>query len=63
MRFTKLEHSCVRLDKDGAVLVIDPGTFGDAAGALHGASAVMVTHEHAGPPRRGRDPRRHVQRP
>ncbi len=47
MRFTKLEHSCVRLDKDGAVLVIDPGTFGDAAGALHGASAVMVTHEHA----------------
>ncbi len=46
MRFTKLEHSCVRLDKDGAVLVIDPGTFGDAAGALDGATAVMVTHEH-----------------
>ncbi len=47
MRFTKLEHSCVRLDKDGAVLVIDPGTFGDAAAALDGATAVMVTHEHA----------------
>ena len=27
MRFTKLGHSCVRLDKDGAVLVIDPGTL------------------------------------
>ncbi len=39
MRFTKLGHSCVRLDKDGAVLVIDPGTFSDAAGALDGAAA------------------------
>ena len=46
MRFTKLGHSCVRLDKDGAVLVIDPGTFSDAAAALDGATAVMVTHEH-----------------
>ena len=24
MRLTKLGHSCVRLDKDGATLVIDP---------------------------------------
>jgi L-ascorbate metabolism protein UlaG (beta-lactamase superfamily) len=46
MRFTKLGHSCVRLDKDGAVLVIDPGTFSDAAAALDGAAAVLVTHEH-----------------
>jgi len=46
MRFTKLGHSCVRLEKDGTVLVIDPGTFSDAAGALAGAAAVMVTHEH-----------------
>ena len=46
MRFTKLEHSCVRLEKDGAVLVIDPGTFADATAALDGATAVMVTHEH-----------------
>jgi L-ascorbate metabolism protein UlaG (beta-lactamase superfamily) len=46
MRFTKLGHSCVRLEKDGAVLVIDPGIFSDAAGALDGATAVMVTHEH-----------------
>jgi L-ascorbate metabolism protein UlaG (beta-lactamase superfamily) len=47
MRFTKLGHSCVRLEKDGAVLVIDPGGFTDAAAALAGADAVMVTHEHA----------------
>jgi hypothetical protein len=29
MQFTKLGHSCVRLQKDGAVLVIDPGTRSD----------------------------------
>jgi L-ascorbate metabolism protein UlaG (beta-lactamase superfamily) len=46
MRFTKLGHSCVRLEKDGAVLVIDPGVWSDAAAALAGAAAVMVTHEH-----------------
>lgn len=47
MRFTKLGHSCVRLEKDGAVLVIDPGGFTDAAAALAGAAAILVTHEHA----------------
>lgn len=46
MRFTKLGHSCVRLEKDGAVLVIDPGMWTDAAAALAGAAAVLVTHEH-----------------
>lgn len=47
MRFTKFGHSCVRLEKDGAVLVVDPGVWTDAAAALAGAAAVMVTHEHA----------------
>ena len=46
MRLTKLGHSCVRLEKDGATLVIDPGRWSEAAGALSGASAVLVTHEH-----------------
>jgi L-ascorbate metabolism protein UlaG (beta-lactamase superfamily) len=46
MRFTKLGHSCVRLEKDGAVLVIDPGSWSDAPTALAGAAAVLVTHEH-----------------
>ena len=45
MRLTKLGHACVRLEKDGAVLVIDPGAFsGDDA--LDGANAVLITHEH-----------------
>jgi L-ascorbate metabolism protein UlaG (beta-lactamase superfamily) len=46
MKFTKLGHSCVRLEKDGAALVIDPGGWSEAAAALDGAAAVMVTHEH-----------------
>ena len=46
MRFTKLGHSCVRLEKDGAVLVIDPGGWSEAPAALAGAAAVLVTHEH-----------------
>ena len=45
MRLTKLGHACVRLDKDGAVLVIDPGAFSDPD-ALAGANAVLITHEH-----------------
>jgi L-ascorbate metabolism protein UlaG (beta-lactamase superfamily) len=45
MKLTKLAHACVRLDKDGAALVIDPGAFGGAE-ALEGADAVLVTHEH-----------------
>lgn len=45
MRFTKFGHACVRLEKDGATLVIDPGAFsGDDA--LTGANAVLITHEH-----------------
>ena len=38
-------HSCIRLEKDGHVLVLDPGGFSDPA-ALDGADAVLVTHEH-----------------
>jgi len=45
MRLTKLGHACVRLEKDGAALVIDPGIW-SGPGALDGASAVLVTHEH-----------------
>ncbi|MBO3094483.1 MBL fold metallo-hydrolase [Cellulomonas dongxiuzhuiae] len=43
---TFLGHSCVRLDRDGQSLVIDPGSF-SAPDALDGATGVLVTHEHA----------------
>jgi L-ascorbate metabolism protein UlaG (beta-lactamase superfamily) len=43
---TKFGHSCVRIEHDGGVLVIDPGAFTEPA-ALDGVDAVLVTHEHA----------------
>jgi L-ascorbate metabolism protein UlaG (beta-lactamase superfamily) len=45
MRLTKFSHACVRLERDGAVLVIDPGTLSERA-ALDGVDAVLITHEH-----------------
>ncbi|MBO4205799.1 MBL fold metallo-hydrolase [Micromonospora echinofusca] len=45
MRLTKYTHSCVRIEHDGGVLVIDPGMFAEPA-ALDGADAVLITHEH-----------------
>lgn len=46
MRITKFGHACVRIEHDGQVLVIDPGSFTERE-ALDGATAVLVTHEHA----------------
>ncbi len=40
-----MDHSCVRLERDGRVLVIDPGVWSEPR-ALRGADAVLVTHEH-----------------
>jgi L-ascorbate metabolism protein UlaG (beta-lactamase superfamily) len=45
MRLTKYSHACVRLERDSAVLVIDPGKLSERA-ALDGVDAVLVTHEH-----------------
>jgi L-ascorbate metabolism protein UlaG (beta-lactamase superfamily) len=45
MRLTKYSHSCVRLEHDGAVLLIDPGTLSERE-ALDGVDAVLITHEH-----------------
>jgi L-ascorbate metabolism protein UlaG (beta-lactamase superfamily) len=46
MRITKYTHACVRLEHEGRVLVIDPGTWTEPS-AWAGADAVLVTHEHA----------------
>lgn len=45
MRIAKFGHSCVRLEYDGVVVVVDPGMFTDPE-AVDGADAVVVTHEH-----------------
>ncbi|MFF8916198.1 MBL fold metallo-hydrolase [Streptomyces sp. NPDC015032] len=42
---TKKTHSCIRLEKDGRTLVIDPGGFSEQDAAV-GADALLVTHEH-----------------
>ncbi|MCC3267118.1 MBL fold metallo-hydrolase [Arthrobacter gengyunqii] len=47
MKMTKYTHSCVRLERDGNVLVLDPGSFSEVEEALDGASAALITHEHA----------------
>jgi L-ascorbate metabolism protein UlaG (beta-lactamase superfamily) len=46
MRMTKLGHSCVRLERDGQMIVLDPGVW-SGSDPLAGASAVLITHEHA----------------
>ncbi|MBF9070222.1 MBL fold metallo-hydrolase [Streptacidiphilus fuscans] len=46
MRLTKLGHACVRLERDGQTLVLDPGAFSEDT-AIDGADAVLITHEHA----------------
>ncbi|MFI1167651.1 MBL fold metallo-hydrolase [Streptomyces sp. NPDC020801] len=45
MKFTKKSHSCIRLEKDGRTLVVDPGMFSEDD-ATAGAEAILVTHEH-----------------
>lgn len=45
MKLTKYSHACVRLEKDGKVLVIDPGIWVEDE-ALEGVDAILVTHEH-----------------
>ncbi|MHA7274940.1 MBL fold metallo-hydrolase [Arthrobacter sp. Hz1] len=47
MKLTKYTHACVRLEKDGAVLVVDPGSFSEVETAVAGAHAVLITHQHA----------------
>ncbi|SCL19924.1 L-ascorbate metabolism protein UlaG, beta-lactamase superfamily [Micromonospora rhizosphaerae] len=45
MRLTKYGHSCIRIEHDGGVLVIDPGVVSERE-ALDGVDAVLITHEH-----------------
>ncbi|MGW5779417.1 MBL fold metallo-hydrolase [Streptomyces sp. NPDC003863] len=46
MKLTKKSHACVRLEKDGRTLVLDPGMFTEEDAVL-GADVLLVTHEHA----------------
>lgn len=46
MRLPKYGDACVRPEAGGRVLVIDPGVHCEGE-ALSGATAVLITHEHA----------------
>jgi L-ascorbate metabolism protein UlaG (beta-lactamase superfamily) len=45
MKLTKRGHACIRVEKDGRALVIDPGAFSEKHAAVD-AEALLVTHEH-----------------
>lgn len=46
MILTKYEHACFTVEKDGKLLVIDPGQFTRDIGSPENVIAVVVTHEH-----------------
>jgi L-ascorbate metabolism protein UlaG (beta-lactamase superfamily) len=46
MRFTKFGHACVRIETGSHTIVVDPGGFTEPE-AVDGATAVLITHEHA----------------
>jgi len=46
MRVTKFEHAALRIEEQGDVLVIDPGSFTTPLDDLTGLTAVVLTHEH-----------------
>ncbi|MCX4853615.1 MBL fold metallo-hydrolase [Streptomyces canus] len=45
MKVIKKSHACVRLEKDGQTLVLDPGVFSEPDAAVD-ADAILITHEH-----------------
>lgn len=46
MKLTNYEHACFTLEKEGKLLVVDPGTYTTDLGALEDVVAIVVTHEH-----------------
>lgn len=47
MKLTKYNHACVTLEKDGQILVIDPGVFSTDFIPPVGIVGIVITHEHS----------------
>lgn len=47
MKLTKYEHACFTVEKDGQLLVVDPGNFTTDFIAPEHVVAIVITHEHA----------------
>jgi len=46
MRVTKHEHACLRLEREGRTLIIDPGSFTLPLTEVRGLAGIVLTHEH-----------------
>ncbi len=46
MKLTKFQHACFTLEKDGSLLVVDPGTFSHDFIIPHKVDGIIITHEH-----------------
>jgi len=46
MRVTKHEHACLRLERDGKTLIIDPGSFTLPLSDVRNLVGIVLTHEH-----------------
>lgn len=46
MKLIKREHSCLVLERAGATLIVDPGSFTLPLPDVHDVVAVVITHEH-----------------
>lgn len=46
MRITKHEHACLRLEREGRTLLIDPGSYTLPLTDLEHVVAIVLTHEH-----------------
>ncbi|SBS70546.1 MBL fold metallo-hydrolase [uncultured Microbacterium sp.] len=46
MRVTKHEHACLRLEREGKTLIVDPGSFTLPLAELQDLIGIVLTHEH-----------------
>ena len=46
MKLTKYEHACFTLEKDGKLIVVDPGVFTNDLQVPESVVAIVVTHDH-----------------
>lgn len=47
MKLTKYEHACFTVEKNGKLLVVDPGVLTTQLAAPENVVAIVITHEHS----------------
>ena len=46
VKLTKFEHACFTVEKDGKMLIVDPGAWTTDLGSPENVVAIVVTHNH-----------------